>query len=62
MAMRYWEMCGNNQGLFALNTSRGVYMLPYGVVQVLELAGVKSLDMLDIKKHCKPYSEWRLYA
>ena len=62
MAMRYWEMCGNNQGLFALNTSRGVYMLPYGVVQVLELAGVKSLDMLDIKKHCKPYAEWRLYA
>lgn len=62
MAMRYWEMCGNNQGLFALNTSRGVYMLPYGVVQVLELAGVKSLDMLDIKKYCKPYAEWRLYA
>ena len=62
MAMRYWEMCGNNQGLFALNTSRGVYMLPYGVVQVLELAGVKSLDMLDIIKHCKPYAEWRLYA
>ena len=62
MAMRYWEMCGNNQGLFALNTSRGVYMLPYGVVHVLELAGVKSLDMLDIKKHCKPYAEWRLYA
>ena len=62
MAMRYWEMCGNNQGLFALNTSRGVYMLPYGVVQVLELAGVKSLDILDIKKHCKPYAEWRLYA
>ena len=62
MAMRYWEMCGNNQGLFALNTSIGVYMLPYGVVQVLELAGVKSLDMLNIKKHCKPYAEWRLYA
>ena len=62
MAMRYWEMCGNNQGIFALNTSRGVYMLPYGVVQVLELAGVKSLDMLDIKKYCKPYAEWRLYA
>lgn len=62
MAMRYWEMCGNNQGLFALNTSRGVYMLPYGVVQLLELAGIKSLDILDIKKHCKPYEEWRLYA
>lgn len=59
MAMRYWELCGNNQGLFALRTSAGaVYMLRYGVVQVLELAGVKSLDILDIKKYCVKYEEW----
>ena len=62
MAMRYWEMCGNNQGLFALNTSKGVYMLRYGAVQVLEIAGIKSLNRQAIELYCTPYAEWRLYA
>ena len=62
MAMRKWELCGNNQGLFALKTSKGIYMLAYGVVQVLEIAGVKSLNMKAIEEHCKTYSEWRLGA
>ena len=62
MAMRYWEMCGNNQGIFALNTSKGVYMLRYGVVQVLEIAGIKSLNMQSIEKYCTPYAEWGLNA
>lgn len=60
MAMRYWEMCGNNQGIFALNTSKGVYMLRYGVVQVLEITGIKSLNMQAIEQYCTPYEEWRL--
>lgn len=60
MAMRYWEMCGNNQGIFALNTSKGVYMLTYGMVQVLEIAGIKSLNMQAIEQYCTPYEEWRL--
>ena len=62
MAMRVWELCGNNQGLFALKTSKGVYMLTYGVVQVLELAEVKSLNINTIKEHCQTYSEWGLNA
>lgn len=62
MAMRCWEICGNNQGLFALKTSNGVYMLTYGVVQVLEIAGVKSLNTKAIEQYCKSYSEWGLDA
>lgn len=62
MAMRKWELCGNNQGLFALKTSEGIYMLDYGMVQVLEIAGVKSLNMKAIEQYCKLYSEWRLGA
>ena len=58
MAMRCWEICGNNQGLFALNTSKGVYMLTYGIVQVLEMADIKSLNMQAIEKYCTPYEEW----
>ena len=59
MAMRYWELCGNNQGLFALKTSKGVYMLTYGIVQVLEMADIKSLNMKAIEQYCKTYDEWR---
>ena len=58
MSMRCWEICGNNQGLFALNTSKGVYMLTYGIVQVLEMADIKSLNMQAIEKYCTPYEEW----
>ena len=61
-AMRYWELCGNNQGLFALKTSEGIYMLTYGIVQVLEMADIKSLNMQSIEKYCTPYAEWRLDA
>ena len=62
MAMRCWELCGNNQGLFALNTSKGVYMLTYGIVQVLEMADIKSLNMQSIEKYCTSYEEWELDA
>lgn len=58
-AMRYWEMCGNNQGLFALNTSEGIYMLQYGKVQALQCVGVKRLNMDDIKYHAESYLKWR---
>ena len=61
-AMRYWEMRGNSQGLFALKTSKGVYMLPYGLIQVLEITGAKSLNMSAIEKYCKYYDEWVVSA
>lgn len=58
MAMIKWEMCGNNQGLFALNTSKGVYMLKYGVVQALQCIGMKQLNMGGMMIHAKSYEEW----
>ena len=58
MAMRCWELCGKNRGLFALRSSKGVYMLTYGIVQVLEMADIKSLNMQSIEKYCTPYEEW----
>lgn len=58
MAMIKWEMCGNNQGLFALNTSRGVYMLRYGAVQVLQYYGINQLNIDGIMTHAKSYEEW----
>ena len=58
MAMIKWEMCGNNQGLFALNTSNGVYMLRYGVVQALQCCGIKQLNMAGIQMHAISYEEW----
>jgi hypothetical protein len=58
MAMIKWEMCGNNQGLFALNTSRGVYMLQYGVIQALQCVGLNQLNIGGIMIHAKSYEEW----
>ena len=62
MAMRLWELCGNNQGLFALRTSEGVYMLRYGRIQTLEALGYKSLKMMQIKANSTPYAEWKVRA
>lgn len=58
MAMIKWELCGNNQGLFALNTSKGVYMLQYGKIQALQCLGIKQLNMGAIMIHAKSYKEW----
>ena len=58
MAMIKWEMCGNNQGLFALNTSKGVYMLRYGVVQTLQCLGMKQLNIGGMMIHAKSYEKW----
>lgn len=62
MAMRMWELCGNNQGLFALRTSEGVYMLRYGGIQILEALGYKSLNMLQIKANSTSYDRWEEVA
>lgn len=62
MAMRKWELCGNNQGLFALKTSEGVYMLRYGKIQALEALGCKSLNMLQIKVNSTAYYDWESEA
>ena len=62
MAMRKWELCGNNQGLFALNTSKGIYILTYGMVQILEMVGIKSLNMKSIELYSITYDNWRLNA
>ena len=61
-AMRYWELCGNTQGLSALSTTKVVYMLTCGIVQVLEMADIESLNMQSIEKYCTPYAEWGLDA
>ena len=58
MAMIKWEMCGNNQGLFALNTSMGVFMLRYGVVQALQCMGIKQLNIAGMMTHAELYTEW----
>lgn len=58
MAMIKWEMCGNNQGLFALSTSEGVYMLKYGMVQALECMRFKQLNIEQIRLHAVPYELW----
>lgn len=58
-AMRLWELCGNNQGLFALRTSEGVYMLPYGRIQAFQAFGYKSMNMLQITFNCMTYDEWK---
>lgn len=58
-AMRQWELCGNNQGLFALKTSKGVYMLRYGIIDMLEVIGFKSMNMEQIEMFCRAYEEWR---
>ena len=62
MAMRKWELCGNNQGLFALKTSEGVYMLRYGRIQTLEALGYKSLNMMQIKANSTAYDKWKEVA
>ena len=58
MAMIKWEMCGNNQGLFALNTSIGIYILQYGVIHALRCMGYKQLNMAGIQINAKTYDEW----
>ena len=57
-SMQRFDECGNNKGLFALNTSKGIYILTYGIVQVLEMADIKSLNMQLIEKYCTSYEEW----
>ena len=58
MAMRLWELCGNNQGLFALKTSKGIYMLSFGKVQALESAGWKSINLDQMQVLCPHYILW----
>ena len=53
-----WQCVSGNCAV----TSKGVYMLTYGIVQVLEMADIKSLNMQSIEKYCTSYEEWGLDA
>ena len=61
-AMRLWELCGNNQGLFALKTSKGIYILSYGRIQALQAIGIKSINIYQMQNICASYEEWVVRA
>ena len=58
-SMQKFDECGNNKGLFALNTSKGIFMLRYDIVQYLEAKKKKSINIEDIKMYCILYEVWR---
>ena len=58
-SMQRFDECGNNKGLFALNTSKGIFMLRYDIVQYLEAKKKKSINIEDIKMYCILYEVWR---
>lgn len=58
-SMQRFDECGNNKGLFALNTSKGIFMLRYDIVQYLEAKKKKSINIEDIKIYCILYEVWR---
>ena len=57
-AMDLWLDCGNTMPYFALNTSKGVYMAPWGNIKFLIKKGTNQIDMDHINKHCTRLDTW----
>ena len=57
-AMDLWLDCGNTMPCFALNTSKGVYMVPWGNIKFIIEKGTKQIDMDYMNKHGTRLDTW----
>ena len=57
-AMDLWLDCGNTLPCFALNTSKGVYMVSYSTIKELMHKGKKQLSIEDINKYGARLETW----
>lgn len=57
LSMDLWEKCCNGQGWFALNTSRGTYMITLSMLEHLSKSK-KSLNLKDIIENALELGDW----
>lgn len=61
-AMVKWELCGNNQALFALRYDWLWYIVTYDRIRLMMIKGKKSLTPEDILYDCSLLEKWVINA
>lgn len=57
-AMGLWQECGNHEGLFALKTPSGIWLLPYTTAMELKDEGYRILAGKQIQDNAVNFEEW----
>lgn len=57
LSMEFWEMCGNDDGWFALKVSEGIIMIPYQTLVNLSYRQ-STLNLKDIREYGVTLERW----
>lgn len=57
-AMMLWQQCGNTEGLFAMNTSKGRRILSLEILEFLKEKNIKIVNKNDLLWYSTPLYEW----
>lgn len=57
-AMMLWQKCGNHEGLFAMNTSKGVRIISLEVLEFLKSKNIKVVNKNDLLWYSTPLPKW----
>lgn len=57
-AMSLWQQCGNQEGLFVMNTSKGIRILSLEILEFLKDRNIKTVNKNDLLWYSTPLSEW----
>lgn len=57
-AMTLWQRCGNQEGLFVMNTSKGVRILSLEILMFLKERKMKVVNKNDLLWYSTPLKDW----
>lgn len=57
-AMKLWSETGNQQGMFAIKFSGRIYLVPHGMLKILEENGTKSITEIEARRYGRTFEQW----
>lgn len=57
-AMKLWKLCGNNEGLFVMNTSKGIRIISLDKLEFLKSKGIKVISKNDLLWYSITIIDW----
>lgn len=57
-AMMLWQECGNTEGMFAMQTSKGIRIIQLSALTFLKAKGIKTVNKNDLLWYSKSLRKW----
>ena len=56
--MKLWAETGNHPGMFAVNFSGRISLVPYRMLEILMENGTKSISEIEMRRYGRTFEQW----